>query len=89
VHKETITTVPNAKDHRNALKPDIIGMEGVPPDAVRGSAAAGSDDEVRFSGQRTRCRIGAFFLQFQAEWRFLSFVFLSTFAAPFSSSRYQ
>lgn len=48
VHKETITTVPNAKEGRDALKPDIIGMEGVPDDAIRGHAEGGSDDEVRF-----------------------------------------
>lgn len=47
VHKESISTVPNAKEGRDALKPDIIGMDGVPEDAVRGQAAAGSDDEVR------------------------------------------
>lgn len=49
VHKETITTTPNAKPGREALKPDIIGMEGVPEDAIRGHAEAGSDEEVRGS----------------------------------------
>ena len=34
VHKERVTEVPNAKPGRDSLDLDILGMEGVPLDAI-------------------------------------------------------
>lgn len=32
VHKETISTIPNALPHRSNFEIEIFGMEGIPPE---------------------------------------------------------